>query len=140
MMMRKIVDQLTNKELQTCFHELDEWMKTGILKKGGSVRAIHEDIETKLDVEVDLRSVEKEILYIIGERSSSGQSERETNGTNLTPFEEIYQLNNAMREAISTIKGTDAEYFEEAQLDYLIKLSQELIDEATNVKRWFKQD
>jgi hypothetical protein len=77
MIMRKTVNQLTDQELKICFHELSQWMHSGILKQNGFVRSIHEDIETKLDAEIDLRTVEKEILYIMGERFSSLDTEKE---------------------------------------------------------------
>ncbi|MGD7047041.1 hypothetical protein FZC83_02185 [Rossellomorea marisflavi] len=65
-----IARQLTNKELQSCFKDLTEWMKTGVLKEDSMVRAVHEYCETKLDTDIDLRKTEHDILCVIGERFS----------------------------------------------------------------------
>ncbi len=43
-------------------------METGFLKRDGYVRALHEDCETELDMDIDLRVVETQVLYEIGER------------------------------------------------------------------------
>jgi hypothetical protein len=66
----KLIRELTNKELQSCFKELTEWMKSGVLKEDSMVRAIHEYCEVKMDMEFDLRRIEHEILCVIGERFS----------------------------------------------------------------------
>lgn len=66
----EIIRQLTNRELQSCFRDIKEWMRTGVLKEGSMVRVIHEDCEVKMNTEIDLRRIENEILYVIGERFS----------------------------------------------------------------------
>lgn len=68
MKIKHIFAQLTDKELQKAFQELKEWMETSILKREGYVRALHEDCETQLDMDIDLRVVETQILYEMGER------------------------------------------------------------------------
>lgn len=44
----------------------------------------------------------------------------------ITPFEEIYQLIENMKEAKETLEGTDIEYFSETQLKLLFNISNEL--------------
>lgn len=51
----------------------------------------------------------------------------------LTPYEEINELINKMKEAKETLNGTDAEYFSGKQLNSLIEISKEIVSISNDV-------
>jgi hypothetical protein len=44
----------------------------------------------------------------------------------MTPYEEIYELIQKMKEGKATLEGTDLEYFEEKHLVELVEMTKEL--------------
>jgi len=49
-------------------------MNTGVLKGNGLVRKIHSEWEAKLKADIDLRMIEKKILYEIADRFSRNET------------------------------------------------------------------
>jgi hypothetical protein len=65
---KSIVSSLTDNELRRAYSELKEWMNTGLLKQDGLVKQVHDKCEAQLNMEIDLRTVENQILYEIADR------------------------------------------------------------------------
>lgn len=73
-MVRNALSSLTDDELRNAYFELKEWMNTGVLKGNGLVRKIHSEWEAKLKADIDLRMIEKKILYEIADRFSRNET------------------------------------------------------------------
>lgn len=58
----------------------------------------------------------------------------------MNPYEEINELIKIMKKAKETLEDTDAEYFDESQIDSLIELSQDIISLSLGVKVWYAEE
>jgi len=70
-LIKKIVEQLSNEELKAIFLEIEEWMKSGILKQDGTFKEVHRQFEDELGFDQSLKVTEDAVLFEIAKRFSN---------------------------------------------------------------------